>query len=465
VHVRRRGSFHALFETAVKIEPRLPQLPSLSELLEHPRVKGIVDRVNRSTIAQRAGGFLEEMRSSLAERAGRVEIPSLTHLAERLARRLLGDPAALGPTINATGLVLGDPALAPPLAELALHAMLQVGSEYHRRDAARVQAVERALCEFCRGEAVWFASSFEGALAVVASALAGNRELAVVGADEAGDVDWRRLAARASAVLTTVQSGTHIASNVAVVMRAPYADEVDLAALASAKSAAACLIDVAPIAGILNPQQHGVQPVLTIKDRLAAGADLLVFDGAGLLGGPPCGVIIGSRKWIEPLSRHPLASMLAIDPLDVAALEAVLKLYRDDAPIPAIYQIPVWQLLSAPLANLEQRAARIASLLAEADAVESAEAKLVESPWRRSGTREWTAKSWAIELRPAGANLATLSGLLEHGPHPIAARPALAGSDVLQLDLRTVFPRWDQQIVAAFENGHESDGGTAASRV
>ncbi len=119
----------------MKLEPHLPQLPSIGELLDHPRVKGVVERINRSTLAQRAAGFLDELRGSLAAKAG-GEPPSLAHLAERLARRLLGEPVVSGAVVNATGLVLGDPALAPPLAERSLHAIFQLAAEYHRDDAS-----------------------------------------------------------------------------------------------------------------------------------------------------------------------------------------------------------------------------------------------------------------------------------------------------------------------------------------
>src|SRR5688572_6326640 len=103
----------------MKLDPHLPQLPSLGELLEHPRVKGVVARINRSTLAHRATGFLEELRHSLADRAGRIEAPSVSQIAERLARRLLGEPPAGGPIINATGVVVGDPEFTPPLADRA----------------------------------------------------------------------------------------------------------------------------------------------------------------------------------------------------------------------------------------------------------------------------------------------------------------------------------------------------------
>ena len=49
----------------MKPEPLLPKLPSLGELLKHPTVQRVVERVNQTTVAQRSAGFLEELRSNL----------------------------------------------------------------------------------------------------------------------------------------------------------------------------------------------------------------------------------------------------------------------------------------------------------------------------------------------------------------------------------------------------------------
>jgi L-seryl-tRNA(Ser) seleniumtransferase len=443
----------------MKLEPRLPQLPSLGELLEHPRVKVLVERVNRSTLAQRAGGFLEEMRASLAERAGRVEMPSLTHLAERLARRLLGEPAAGGPVINATGLVLGDESLAAPLAEPALHAMIQLAGEYHRRDASRRQAAERGLSELVGGEAAFLTSTFEGAVTIAAAATAGGRELVVVGdAGAAGPIDWRWIAARSGAVLqqsspTPSPSFEGLGRGAAAVVRSPEADDAEsgdeLALLAAqAKAIGACLIDIAPVAGTINPQDHGYQSVATIGERLAAGAHLVVTDGAGLLGGPACGVVIGGREIVDNIAKHPLAALQTVDPLTIATLEAVLRIYRESDAAPPVFQLPAWQLLSTPLGNLEQRAARVSALMGESSEIASAQAQAVESPWRRWGARQWTAKSWVVELKPAGGDAAALAELLARGPYSIVSRQS---DGAVLLDLRTVFPRWDQQLLAAVD--------------
>jgi hypothetical protein len=138
-----------------------------------------------------------------------------------------------------------------------------------------------------------------------------------------------------------------------------------------------------------------------------------------------------------------------MDAARAAAMQSTLAIYRDDHEESAKFSIPVWQLLSAPLANLEQRAVRIAALIAAGSEVASAEARQIESPWRRYGDLTFTAPTWVIAIRPRTGDVASvLARLRQRGLHPIVAS---AAEDAVHLDLRSVFPRCDQQLVSAFE--------------
>jgi hypothetical protein len=368
----------------MKLTPHLPQLPSIGELLEHPRVRGIAGRINRTTIAKRAAGFIEEMRASFSERAGHVDVPSLSHLADRLVRRLLGDATVGIATINATGVVVGDPAWAPPLADAAMQAMMQAASEYHARHAL-LGSIERELCRH---------ADSEGALAL---------------ASLSGAVDLCR------AAITSTP----------------------------------CRLEVEPLAGILNPSVYGYQSIDSLGQRIAAGADVVIADGAGLIGGPLCGIVVGRRWVIEVMAEHDRAASLAIDPLQAAALRTTLDAYSEEQADAAMFHTPVWQLLTAPLENLKQRAERLAPLAAHSVGVAAAEAREIESAWAIRGAEPLQAKSWAVVVTPAEGGPEAMAHQLLHSPLPIAA---VAADDAVIFDLRAVFPRWDQQLIAALDS-------------
>ena len=358
-------------------EPLLPKLPSLGELLKHPTVERVVKRVNQTTVAQRTAGFLEELRTNLRQRD---VVPPIHHLAERLARRLLGSSQADYPIINATGVVWGDRWPAAPLAEAALDEVLQLAGEYHEVDDSLRKRIVESMRALTGAESAWIAHSFAGAMRNAQEHAAG-----------------------------TVVAARH--------------------------------------AGLLNPAQWGLAPVATIAERLQGGADVLVVDGGGLLGGPRCGIVVGRRAAVERLAAQSWATTLAADELTLAALAATLEIYRSAQRV--MHQIPVLQLLSAPLENLQQRAERLAQLMAAVDAVASAKPQAVDSVWLETAESQLIGPSWVINLTLRNLSADEAIGQWSESTPRVAARPV---GDQVQLNLRSVFPRWDQQLVTAVEN-------------
>ncbi len=121
------------------------------------------------------------------------------------------------------------------------------------------------------------------------------------------------------------------------------------------------LIDDLGSGCLIDTTEFGMAPEPTVQESLTAGADLVLFSGDKLLGGPQAGIIVGRAALIEELRGHPLARALRIDKLTTAALAATLKAYEEGE---AASRVPVWRMLSTPLEDIRARADRIAGKIA-----------------------------------------------------------------------------------------------------
>ena len=100
----------------------------------------------------------------------------------------------------------------------------------------------------------------------------------------------------------------------------------------------------------------------TVQQCLDAGVDVLSFSGDKLLGGPQAGIIIGKKKYIDQMKKHPLTRALRVDKMTLAALEATLRLYLD--PRDAMEEIPTLKILAVTLEQLEAKANRLRDAIA-----------------------------------------------------------------------------------------------------
>ena len=94
-----------------------------------------------------------------------------------------------------------------------------------------------------------------------------------------------------------------------------------------------------------------------VPQAVAAGADVLVFSGDKLLGGPQAGIICGKSAFVEQMRVHPLARAVRIDKLSLAALTATLRLYVSAAA--AKERVPVLQMVCHDADALREKALRL----------------------------------------------------------------------------------------------------------
>jgi L-seryl-tRNA(Ser) seleniumtransferase len=120
---------------------------------------------------------------------------------------------------------------------------------------------------------------------------------------------------------------------------------------------------------LLDTAAYGLAHEPMVQESIRAGAALVAFSGDKLLGGPQAGILVGQKDLVAKLKKHPLARAVRADKLCLAALTATLLHYLRDE---ATRAIPVWRMISMPLAGVEERARRWVAELGAGEVVEGA---------------------------------------------------------------------------------------------
>lgn len=97
----------------------------------------------------------------------------------------------------------------------------------------------------------------------------------------------------------------------------------------------------------------------TVPNLVKEGADVILFSGDKLLGGPQAGIIIGKAKYINKMKKHPLARAFRVDKFTIAALASTLFEYYDVKR--AKKNVPVLNMITASKDELRDKAERIAN--------------------------------------------------------------------------------------------------------
>ena len=196
---------------------------------------------------------------------------------------------------------------------------------------------------------------------------------------------------------------------------------------------------------------YGIRDEPLARESIAAGADVVLFSGDKLKGGPHSGIILGKRKEIDRIVKHPMARALRVDKITLAALGATLRLLRD--PQQAAHQIPLLQLLATPLDNLRLRAESIASQLDSISGIAKSEAIEEEAFLGGGSVPTQRIRTWCVAMDLDTESLNNFHARLRTGT------PALVGrvqKGQLLIDLRSVPPRQDEQIVLALSRAASS---------
>ncbi len=451
--------------------PDLRQIPSVERVVQEvERTAG--GRYPRALVVACAREAVEDARAR-ARRGEPVDV-AVPALAERV-RALAARRAALTlrRAVNATGVILHTNLGRAPLSDAARAAVLDVLSGYSTLevDAAsggrgsRHHHIEPLLRDLTGAEAALAVNNNAAAVLLALAALASGRQVVVSRGELVeigGSFRMPDVMAQSGAVLvevgTTNRTYLHdyeraLTPQTALLLKVhrsnfamtgfvhdvPVSDLVDLGRRRGVPVmydlGSGCLVDL---------RAHGLPPEPTVQEAVAAGCDVVTFSGDKLLGGPQAGLIVGRARWLDAIRSHPLARAVRADKLDYAALAATLAQYR--SPESAWEQVPVLRMLAADPDALRERARALAE----------AAARILPPGWQVAVRPTAAAvgggalpgaelPSFAVAVTGPLPPDALDRALREQDP-PVFGRIA---QDALLLDVRTLLPGEDAQVVAA----------------
>jgi L-seryl-tRNA(Ser) seleniumtransferase len=443
---------------------RAPDIPSVDRLLHAAVTVGLLAQYGRSRVVAET----REELNGLRERVLRGELQLADVQPEVIARRIASRLTAharpqLRAVFNLTGTVLHTNFGRALLPDAAVEALLRtmrapVNLEFDLESGSRGDRdgiVESLLRELTGAEAATVVNNNAAAVLLLVNSLANRREaimsrgelVEIGGAFRMPDV-MRSAGAKLIEVGTT--NRTHRADylealgpRTGLLMKVHtsnfsiegFTASVDVATLAEVARAHSVPIAVDLGSGsLLDLQQWGLPREPTVRENIAAGADLVAFSADKLLGGPQAGIIVGRADLIRRLKRNPLKRALRVGKLTLAALEAVLDLYR--SPELLRERLTTLRLLTRAVPDIEAQSHRLLQPLRAALGDSYAVAAIPMTSQIGSGALPVEAlPSFGLCVRGAGrrGNLQKLEASLRALPKPVIARSA---DKALWLDLR-----------------------------
>ena len=440
----------------------LRSLPSVSALLEHEEVRGWLDGLPRAAVVTAVRIALDAARDEILSGNKREPIALEDVLARAEEELVERSVPSLRRVINATGIVLHTGLGRAPLCDAAIEAIVEGASGYCNlefdlasgRRGHRATHVVSKLTSITGAEAATVVNNNAAATLLILQTFAAGREVVVSrghlieiggsyrlpdimrasGADlcEVGTTNRTRISDFEKAINDQTALLLHVhTSNYRIV---GFTEEVAMGEMAPlAHRHGLIAVDDLGSGALFEPAAYDLPDEPSVRDSLAAGADLVCFSGDKLLGGPQCGVIVGKRDLIKQIEANPIARACRVGKLTLLALEATLAHYID--PDDAVANVPTLAMLAA---STDELAGRARDLCDKLKAVLPNEEFFVCSSVGYAGGGSMPQRELetvVIRWRPVNASVDEMASALREADVPVIGH---VRDDAIWFDLRTI---------------------------
>ncbi len=425
-------------------------IQALSERCGAPVLTGMIRQaIDRVRGMMRDGEVVDASREALIKWiVGDVQIQLADSLAPNLRR-----------VVNATGVILHTNLGRAPLPDVAVKHIADIAGSYSNLEldletgqrGSRTTLVEKLLCELTGAEAAAIANNNAAAVLLTLNTLAAGKE-AIVSRGQlveiGGSFRIPDIMARSGAQMVEVgtTNRTHLSDYEAAltentgVMLAVHPSNYKVMGF----TAEVVLEDLVvlgrqrgvPVAhdlggGVLvNLRDYGLPYEPLVSDSISAGADVVMFSGDKVLGGPQCGIIVGKQDAVEQIRKNPLMRALRCGKLTYAALEATLKLFLNPEGLERHH--PTFRMLIEPVTTLERRGRRLLGAIGE---LENFACELVDSHAQTGSGALPLENIPSVAVAIFGGGILSLSTKLRRHDPPVIC---YVRDNQLFLDLRTI---------------------------
>ncbi len=447
----------------------LRKIPAIDKIINSSEFDRYKDKYPKDLLIECIRDEVDNLRkqilNSSEDKLCKIEISREIVLrgAVEKARRLL-EPS-LRRVVNATGTVVHTNLGRAPLSSKIKEHLWEVAGRYSTLEynvergtrGSRYSHVESMLCRLTGAEAAFVVNNNAGAVLLVLSALAKNKEVIVsrgelveIGGSfripeiiaqsgakliEVGTTnktyleDYRKAITENTVALLKVHTSnyricgfSHQVKGAELVRLAQQYDLISIEDLGSGT--------------FIDFTAYGLSYEPTVTETVETGIDIVTFSGDKLLGGPQGGIIVGKREYVERIKHHPLTRALRVDKMTLAALEMTLKLYLED--IQCVEHLPVINMITMPVEKLTARANRLLALIKKEVSETDAKMMVVDDFSMVGGGAFPTDKlpTKTVAIKPERVSSEEVEKRLRQNDPPVIAR---IKDDVIVFDVRTLF--------------------------